>query len=102
MAADGEGARPDEGPDADALVEAVADDLERVRALRYLRRAPRHRLLLLGSRPHHGDGGGGGEEASGGGSLRRRGGGEAAEEEEKGNWEFGRGGDGPSVRVDGD
>jgi hypothetical protein len=36
------------------------------------------------------------------GSLRRRGGGEAAEEEEKGNWEFGRGGDGPSVRVDGD
>lgn len=78
MAADGEGARPDEGPDADALVEAVADDLERVRALRYLRRAPRHRLLLLGSRPHHGDGGGGGEEASGGEpekTRRRRSGG---------------------------
>lgn len=78
MAADGEGARPDEGPDADALVEAVADDLERVRALRYLRRAPRHRLLLLGSRPDHGDGGGGGQEASGGEpekTRRRRSGG---------------------------
>jgi hypothetical protein len=55
VAADGEGRRPDALADADALVEAVVGDLERVRAPRLLhgarRRRPRcRRAVVLGCR----------------------------------------------------